>query len=78
MEYYWIQKNGKKIKVDDMSIEHLRNTLKMIIRNNQKKVTKPKFEVNGELASEDAFRAEFCACDDLGVCDLCYEPKNWH
>ena len=26
-------RNGKKIDVDEMSVEHLRNTLKMIIRN---------------------------------------------
>lgn len=32
---YWTMKNGTKINVDDMSIEHLRNTLKMIIKNNQ-------------------------------------------
>ena len=26
-------RNGEKIDVDEMTIEHLRNTLKMIIRN---------------------------------------------
>ena len=73
----WTMRNGKQISVDTMDTDHLRNTLKMIIRNNQKKVTKPKFVVNGELASEDAFRAEFCTCDDLGPCDFCYN-ENWH
>ena len=34
---YWTMKNGQKISVDEMSVEHLRNTLKMIIRNSQKK-----------------------------------------
>lgn len=29
---YWTMKDGNKIDVDEMSIEHLRNTLKMIIR----------------------------------------------
>ena len=29
-------RNGKLISVDDMDINHLRNVLKMIIRNNQK------------------------------------------
>lgn len=48
MEYYWIQKNGKQIKVDDMSIEHLRNTLKMLIRNSSK-LTKT-IEIHGEIA----------------------------
>ena len=33
---YWKQRDGKLIPVDDMDINHLRNVLKMIIRNNQK------------------------------------------
>jgi hypothetical protein len=33
-EFYWETKKGNKINVDDMTIEHLRNVLKMIIRNN--------------------------------------------
>ena len=32
---YWTTKDGSKIDVNEMSIEHLRNTLKMIIRKNQ-------------------------------------------
>lgn len=36
---YWTMKNGQKINVDEMSVEHLRNTLKMIIRNSEKKQT---------------------------------------
>lgn len=35
---YWTMKNGEKISVDDMDINHLRNTLKMIIRNRQKRL----------------------------------------
>lgn len=31
-------KNGKYISVDDMDLNHLRNVLKMIIRNNNQKV----------------------------------------
>jgi len=53
-EVYWTMKNGQKIKVDDMDIVHLRNTLKMIIRNNQRVVVaprpQPKFELNGDIA----------------------------
>ena len=30
---YWITKDGRKIDVDKMSVDHLRNTLKMIIRS---------------------------------------------
>ncbi len=48
MEYYWVTKTGKQIKVDDMSIEHLRNTLKMLIRNSST-ITKT-IEINGDIA----------------------------
>lgn len=49
---YWIMKNGQKIDVDTMDIQHLRNTLKMIIRNQTrvKPAPKPKFELHGEIA----------------------------
>lgn len=33
---YWKMHNGRLISVDDMDVNHLRNVLKMIIRNNQK------------------------------------------
>jgi len=33
---YWTTKTGEKIDVDEMSITHLRNTLKMIIKGNNK------------------------------------------
>jgi hypothetical protein len=47
---YWKQLNGQLISVDDMDINHLRNTLKMIIRNS-KKAVKPKFTLNGDMAN---------------------------
>lgn len=52
-EVYWTMKDGTKIKVDDMDIVHLRNTLKMIIRNNQRVVVapRPKFQLNGDIAN---------------------------
>ena len=31
-KYYWTMKNGEKIDVDEMSEDHLRNVLKLIIR----------------------------------------------
>jgi hypothetical protein len=49
-EIYWTMKNGQKIKVDDMDINHLRNTLKMIIRNSSQPKVKHKFELNGDIA----------------------------
>ena len=36
---FWKMRNGELISVDDMDINHLRNVLKMIIRNNQKHKT---------------------------------------
>lgn len=33
---YWTTKSGKKIDVDEMSENHLRNVLKMIIRSSMK------------------------------------------
>ena len=54
-------RNGRLISVDDMDINHLRNVLKMIIRNNHKVQViqaKPKVEVklNGDIA--EFFNAE--------------------
>ena len=42
MKYYWTTKDGTKIDVDNMSTEHLRNTLKMILRNIENAKSKPK------------------------------------
>ena len=49
---YWKMRNGKLISVDEMDINHLRNVLKMIIRNNHRVQAKPKveFELNGDMA----------------------------
>jgi len=59
-KYYWTQKNGCKIDVDTMDINHLRNTLKMIIRNLENAElknreiakTRPKFILRGEMAND--------------------------
>lgn len=38
---YWKMKNGRSIDIDSMDLNHLRNVLKMIVRNSQKhKITK--------------------------------------
>ncbi len=52
---YWTMRNGQQIDVDQMDINHLRRTLKMIIRNSKKQVVKPvtkEFKFNGEIAQE--------------------------
>jgi hypothetical protein len=79
---YWTMKNGQKINVDDMDVQHLRNTLKMLIRAKraQSAPVKPKFEVHGEIASEFADMARLyaispeltCTCDEFHMCQQCY------
>jgi len=64
MEYIWTTRDGKKINVDDMDINHLRNSLKMCMRNMEfvrkelrkfaEQQAKPKVRVHGEFASEHA------------------------
>ena len=64
---YWKMRNGKLVSVDDMDVSHLRNVLKMIIRNNyrvQVVQAKPKveFKLNGDIAQSffnDMQDAEF-------------------
>jgi hypothetical protein len=52
---YWTMKDGKKISIDDMDINHLRNSLKMVVRGLerlklQQKKSIPKFELKGDIA----------------------------
>jgi hypothetical protein len=42
MKYFWKMRNGQLIDVDQMSETHLRNSLKMMIRNSQRKVATKK------------------------------------
>lgn len=65
MKTYWKMRNGSLIDVDDMDINHLRNTLKMIIRNSQtanKPVPPPKFELKGDMAI--LFNSDFPGDDE--------------
>jgi hypothetical protein len=72
---YWTMNNGQKIDVDTMDITHLRNTLKMIIRNkeivfnnlikNAQPIVKPKFQIHGDIAQnhmEQMFEEDYY-CD---------------
>ena len=43
---YWTMKDGNKINVDHMDLNHLRNTLKMLIRANKSSA----FQLNGDIA----------------------------
>lgn len=60
-KYYWTMQNGKQIDVDDMDITHLRNTLKMILRNIEAKRAliaqessrkKHHIQLNGDIAQD--------------------------
>ena len=83
--YYWTMKNGQKINIDDMDINHLRNSLKLIVRsmNNieaelAKRKAKRQFS-GGELMSQDADKAMLygispeltCECDEVHTCQQC-------
>ena len=53
MKYFWKMKNGNLIDIDQMSETHLRNTLKMIVRNTEVKPIKTRI---GNI--EENFREE--------------------
>jgi hypothetical protein len=74
--YYWTMKNGQKINVDDMDINHLRNTLKLIMRRADAEAkaivaakAKSRFKLRGDIAQdhvaqmEDADYFDECAAD---------------
>jgi hypothetical protein len=91
---YWTTKSGTRINVDYMDVNHLRNTLKMIIRaidsssqEVSKSISKQRFRMNGELANDDADMAMLysispeltCTCYGHYECQQCYEDrKNEH
>lgn len=56
---YWKMRNGNLISVDDMDEEHLRNTLKLVLRNRETVIkriveskSKRKFKLQGDMANE--------------------------
>jgi hypothetical protein len=49
---YWKMRNGDLISIDDMDINHLRNTLKMIVKNSNKHKKQVAFELKGDMANE--------------------------
>jgi hypothetical protein len=59
---YWITKSGTKINVDHMDLNHLRNTLKMLIRNSAVSIPKKPITLNGDMAQE--FNDNYLAHED--------------
>ena len=55
---YWKMRNGNLISVDDMDENHLRNVLKIVLKNRQtvmKQIVKSKrqsFTLHGDMANE--------------------------
>lgn len=55
---YWKQRNGELIDIDTMDINHLRNTLKLVLRNREtvvKQILKSKrreFMLHGDMVNE--------------------------
>ena len=56
---YWKMRNGNLISVDDMDENHLRNTLKLVLRNRETVIkriveakSKRKFKLQGDMANE--------------------------
>lgn len=58
---YWTTRDGEKISIDDMDINHLRNCLKMFVRKMEKVQAeiraeklkaKPKFQIHGDIAQD--------------------------
>ena len=56
---YWKMRNGNLIDIDDMDENHLRNTLKLVLRNRETVIkriveskSKRKFKLQGDMANE--------------------------
>ena len=61
---YWRMRNGEIISVDDMTVEHLRNTLKMIIKSREE-VKRINSFLNGDMAQQFNESQENDYLDDL-------------
>jgi len=84
MKEYWKTKEGILIDIDEMSVNHLRNILKMIVRNTRIKnkiINRTTRVSNGDMASQDFDRALLheispdltCECDEFYTCQQCKE-----
>ena len=63
---YWEQRNGVLISIDNMDINHLRNTLKMIVKNSNKHKKQVAFELKGDMANE--FNSNYeCDADETDI-----------
>jgi len=76
---FWKMRNGVSISIDEMDINHLRNVLKMIIKNSQKvqaqAKTAPKvqFKLNGDIAKDFNDSRTCSNCNEEWMSDTCCE-----
>lgn len=69
---YWVTKDGRKMNVDDMSDQHVRNAFKMVLRNIEAKreeikakKAKPRtVELNGDMAQQFNDQQEYDDYED--------------
>ena len=54
LKVYWTMKDGQKISVDDMDEQHVRNSLKMVLR----KLAKAKAELKRLLEEDDFLKGD--------------------
>lgn len=84
MKEYWKTKEGILVDIDEMSVNHLRNTLKMIVRNTRMKnaiINQTTRVSHGDIAGQDFDRALLheispdltCECDEFHTCQQCKE-----
>ena len=70
-KYYWTMKNGQKIDIDLMDENHLRNTLKMILRNienaeaKEREIRKTRFKLNGDIAQDHYDQMSLAEYEDV-------------
>jgi hypothetical protein len=77
-DVYWVTKDGKKMNVDDMSDQHVRNAFKMVLKNIETKrkeiiakKAKPRtVELNGDMAQQFNDQQEYDEFNDLSEFDL--------
>jgi hypothetical protein len=70
-KYYWTTKTGQKIDIDLMDENHLRNALKMILRNienaeaKEREIRKTRFKLNGDIAQDHYDQMSLAEYEDI-------------
>ncbi len=72
MKVFWTMRNGEKIDIDEMDVNHLRNSLKLVARaiDNQKKIKQKQIKNKSIGNIENNFQEQMIQEDYY---DDCYE-----